>query len=390
METIRSAGELAHLLSEHPKADTLMLSPPESGSWHLSDGFLAHSESDYFRIGAYLDHSGKCHYRIKQDDGAEIVLIFRDGPNGREFLLQARAEPGLHRGAVWTATVQSTWQNLRSEHGGAAPAYKDVAQSPEKYGRLLHQSDQWDWLDLYDRKKKRFSLIESSADLEESPIHFWATEQAVKEAGSSEFQLSTDLMVSLALLASLKHTCETWASFSTADCPMNDPLNPAPTERIGLDSLVLPRHSSGIRALGKDDYGRSIVFVQFSSRTREVFSWIQPLLVDPNPCRVDKITRYSSRELGELEEVPEPQVSPGNLGLKPISTSAEGGRFFRKRVDLYPDVFGEFQAGALSHPAADGDRFRVDEAAHRATHDLTTTVELRLALFAEWTLQNGE
>lgn len=294
-----------------------------------------------------------------------------------------------------TATIQATMANLCAEHGGHVPHLADIFINPTTYGQILLSSEQWDWQDLYDEKRKRFTIVEVEESMPESPLHLWISERELRRLALVPFALTADLMVAIGLLFAIDSIERGPISFRSP--PRNNLFH--------TNSIVRKRAGNSIstqyrRPEFHDDVGRSVMFFHFMDPTREKTSWIQPLLDVPYPRRVSlNLLRVKSGEVRVFGALPRdelaPKTSSGQQTLVPsnprkldsfrLAVSGEGARFSRQANYLQINLFDR-------NSGVDGlgeESMTLRAFADAALEDMATGVSYRLQLFALWLASDG-
>lgn len=360
--------------------------------WVLRDGVVQHNKTDFFQLVGRRHPDGSESLLIRQAESALVGLGVAERDHGRSFLLNARAEPGLHGVCQFSSTIQSTPSNYERRHGGReTPFIEHFLDVPAR--RLLHHSWQYDLGSFYDRKTKQFTIVHFD---EEAPAEFplvWVNEADVRALLSMDQMVTSDLRVSIALLDAV------WKPGAKA------PLPPGPSAAIGRSDLALPADVSDDASIDVDisrltnwvvdehgirerlrEQGVHAISVRTTAGTREVTSWEQPLLAILDPTEVTlssavidgerrfAIAATTQRGLaGRLLWHPAPVDAIGTELVR-RALSAEGGRFWRHRITV---VIMDLDA---VDPADEIHWVTLSELAVLAASDLCTTVELRLAL----------
>ncbi|PZQ89727.1 MAG: hypothetical protein DI534_08000 [Leifsonia xyli] len=366
------------LMREVATTQSVELVDGPAGDWQLRDGQFVNTRADFFRIiGARID--GREELLIRQQETALVGLLVSRGRGGLRLLLSARAEPGLHGGCQLSATVQSTPSNYERRHGGAATPRLDDILAPVDEARVLHDSLQYDWAQYYDRKTKRFRIVETDAAEPTPPAMAWVPEQTVRELARHDFTLTSDLRAALALLpgASASTSGATTSIGEGSRIDERDSIDEVPIERMH-DWMLAP---SGIVTTLRD---RDLVWATTRSSTREIMEWSQPLMRVNEPLRVELAHRAVGRrvEVALREETrvglgghtlwfPAPAAGTHEMSAR-VRVSAEGGRFWRHEVDIHL---------ARTDRAAAGARwFSLEEAEEVCRAGLRSSVELRIAM----------
>jgi hypothetical protein len=146
-----------------------------------------------------------------------------------------------------------------------------------------------------------------------------------------------------------------------------------------------------------DAQGTAIAYFRTDTPTREVASWVQPLLVPAKPMT---ISLMFIRRAGERLFAVERLTQPGLLGrrlwfpavatsssrvVRRLATSAEGGRFWHYRIFI--ELRESESARALDEPSPDAVQWLTEaEVSDLVATPLCTSLELRLA----WSLVHGD
>lgn len=116
--------------------------------WHIdAKGFFSHREQRFFRIVGLQVSSGtreilRWAQPIIENPAAGIIgLLVRNGADGLELLIQAKAEVGNRSTVQLGPTVQFTQSNYEGSRKLKKPFLYDEFLKPEQY-RLLHESRQ--------------------------------------------------------------------------------------------------------------------------------------------------------------------------------------------------------------------------------------------------------
>lgn len=377
---------VANLDSARRRSKISIGSLRDSG-WSLSGGVLSNARANFFEILTPPSADQRRELRIRQEDGAEVVLLTRINEYGvREFLLQERVEPGLIGTAIYTSTIQSTWQNLRAEHNGSLPPLAEIATSTSFRAKLLIDETHWDWKDLYLDKGKRYRVMQV-ADFElESPRHTWVSEELIRGLAMRPHSLSVDLMVAISLLLEKDDT----AAYSGTNWTFRSHLKLAFTKAgMGVRRSFFP-------TVLKAKFARARM-VKFSTSDREVSSWTQPLmdLVGYRSLNLEVFSHPSGSTVcrsltPEIESPLKGRFTAGSKqrlnhasdcnGCKTIGfqTSAEGGRFLWNEI--------KFTVTVHNHAAESkcDQCLEVQNYISESHRPLYSSVSQRLGLFALW------
>jgi hypothetical protein len=179
------------------------------------------------------------------------------------------------------------------------------------------------------------------------------------------------------------------------------------SERRGPDHGEFPTHDDAadapahLQALEftpgtSDSRGTTVAFFRTQTETREVSSWVQPLLVPGAPMEID--LAFAERG-GERVFAIERRTQPGLLGtrlwfpapaaggtvIRRVTTSAEGGRFWR--FEIVVRVRRLDSPGKMPEDSQSRTRWITEaELADLVRQPLQTALELRMA----WSLVLAE
>lgn len=376
------------------KAGKLRAVKDVSGPWILDEQSIRNPKVNFFSIETVSESGETNQLKVRQEDGAEVILLMRMRANGeRQFLLQERAEPGLIGRAVYTSTIQSTWQNLRADHDGVKPALHRFASESIDSSRTIYDSIQPDWADLYLSKLKRYRIIEVFDVIEDSPLHLWVTEKELSSLARIPHALSIDLMACIGLFLVQDSMNENRRASSTLG------IRPLISAMSAL--CIRPWRVSRFTSVLSDERGRKVVMVAFSSSSREVREWDQPLLWIPG-IRNIRVHAYPTHGLQILDFVDNPHqeapIEPAHQYLKKsfklkvgcrsctkwsLFASGEGGRFLWHDVRLDLIVHDH----KPSQWEISGTSFQMDRRELLGKQELS--VSLRLGMFGLWAWQNA-
>lgn len=373
--------DVAHLrsaCSAHSAGTTV--SPMSDGlpDWTIEDGRLRNTRADYFSIGLYAPNEGRPILLIEQKEKALVMLLTAEIDGRDAVLLNLRTEPGLIGLTNLSTTIQSTPSNYLRRHGGKGTPFIDIADDPRSHGVVVYEGEHHDWGDHYLDKTKRFLIVKLAAPVESPPGFCWVDLVAARASLLENNLVTNDLRVSIPLVGTAYHRTET---HSGAVPPADGGTPPHG-----------PEYFPGVI----DSRGTAVSFFRTQTETREVRSWVQPLLVPRNPLEISlAFARSASRRLFAVQR----RTQPGLLGrqlwfpakagsgriVRAVSTSAEGGRFWRYGIDIRV-----VEVGLSGEPvgSADGDVTWMpdDELAELVARSLQTSLELRMA----WSLVHAE
>lgn len=269
----------------------------DTGDWSIVNGALCHRSGGFFAVTGLRDiEGGSRRVMLYQPQGAfNGLMTRRRGGGAREFLLQARAEPGNVGEIQYGPTVQSTPANYLRMHGGNATAYIDwfLGYRPEL--RLLGETTQLDLGERYYGKTKRVVLAEVDADIALERSFTWASRDAVLAAAGESYMLNTDLRSAIALSpwsddpGSGELVPASSGVRRSVASPVREAALAAIAARLGdtarrrmafvpLDSL--PGWTVAADEIREDGgaQGFSVIYVEVTAAHRERAQWIQPLI----------------------------------------------------------------------------------------------------------------
>ena len=342
--------------------------------WIVDGGILKNSQADYFSIGLREPEIGNRLLMMEQTEPALVMLLAADIDGVESVLLNLRTEPGLIGLTNLSTTIQSTPSNYLRRHGGKATPFIDVALDPEEFGTVLYDGAQFDWGDYYVYKTKRFLIVKLSAPAPAPEGYIWVSRAAVQRLLLEDNLITNDLRVCLPYL--LK---------SGTPATDSDASQPVP-ERSSV--VTRPDFSTSV----VDSRGVRVGFFRTTTEAREVKSWVQPLLMPNEPMAIRLST--TGPPSGRLFAV-EKRTQPGLLGrqlwfpaatrpgtvIRQVTTSAEGGRFWRFQIDV--DVQ---RVDRPDNPGTETAWLTVEQLTSLVAAPLLTSLELRMA----WSLACGE
>lgn len=343
--SVISSEEIYDFLNHYRGQCSTEIIEGRDSNWIFDSGCLKHHNIDFFEIAAIRDPFDLRRLMITQREQALVGLLCVT-VNGEDYVLvTARCEPGLHNTCQLTTTIQSTPSNYLRRHNGLATPLIEYFTSSIAGSKVLHDSVQSDWGDYYLGKRKRFQILEVDELLSVSGQQRWIRISDLENLLYEDFVITSDLRVACLLLHSVR-------TQTTLKCPkeFSDTNYEVRSKAYSvLDVCELQEYGSRFDIV--DDYNRSTVFVRFSSTSREVVEWSQPLLaigddkiiklwVDTN---LDEprfaVSRATQLGLQGIEQwfaatVNRSSQTADDSRIREVNTSAEGGRFYRHGVTL--------------------------------------------------------
>ncbi|AKI03377.1 NDP-hexose 2,3-dehydratase (plasmid) [Hoeflea sp. IMCC20628] len=257
-------------------------------SWFLKHGTVSHESRGFFHIlGLTLPNTDFESIVLYQPQSALTGLLIAEHDGEMYTCVQARAEPGNTGVVQYGPTVQSTAANYMKLHGGRDTDFIDHFQSYPSGSRLISFSMQVDLGELYYQKSKTHNYIETDKLLPTTLNTTWVPISVLSDMSLEPFFLNTDLR-SLAAMYD-------WDYHVTGERSSDEP----PTElldfyfrskgRTKQQYLLTSLHelknwrlgSSGVEAVG--EHTRYMCLFECQALTREVATWVQPLIGVESP-----------------------------------------------------------------------------------------------------------
>lgn len=375
ISTENDLAKLRDLSAQHSALTTVTPVADGRPEWVFEDGLLKNTRAEYFSISLRHSDPGQRLLMMEQLEPILVMLLVADIDGVTSVLLSLRTEPGLIGLTNYSATIQSTASNYRRKHGGKPTPFIEVADDPQSFGDVLYDAEHFDWGDYYVHKTKRFLIVQLSEPVSATPGHRWVSLGAARQLMLEDHLITNDVRVALNYLMR-PATTPAHAGHAYPPTPDRSALRTSP----GLSPDVV------------DSRGVGLAFFRTDTKTREVNSWAQPLLV---PSATKHISLpYIDSGSGKLFCV-EMRTQPGLLGrrlwfpatapgptTRSVATSAEGGRFWRYRIEI-----GIKPVRPPSGPASTDVAWLTEsEVADLVAAPLQTSLELRMA----WSLAVAE
>jgi hypothetical protein len=199
---------------------------------------------------------------------------------------------------------------------------------PCAHGKILYEGTHHDWGDYYLNKTKRFLIVELELPVDAPKGFCWVSLETASALLLENHLVTSDLRVAIPLLTArgVQHSVSTESGPSHAE-------NWQLVRNLGFSPDVV------------DSRGIGVSFFKTETKTREVNSWVQPLLVLQKNLEICLI--YAKSSSGRVYAV-EQRTQPGLLGqqlwfpankgkgkiVRTVKTSAEGGRFWRYQIEI--------------------------------------------------------
>ncbi len=377
---LNNIPQLRDLCDAHSSQTSILQVPDGTPDWAIEGNYIHNKRSNYFNIGLYASNSGERLFLMKQPLPALVMLLLADIDGAPAVLLSLRTEPGLIGLTNLSTTIQSSPSNYLRQHGGKATPFIEIAANPLSFGEIFYDGEHYDWGDYYIHKVKRFLIIKLHSAMVAPTGLLWVDLATSKKLLLEDHLITNDLRVSLILMSSPP---------KGARCNKLQQVKPAEVPKLTLSLAPCP--PAGFI----DDRGTRISYFRTETETREVSTWVQPLLV---PKTSMQICLLSAQRAGERVFSIEQKTQPGLLDLhlwfptsspatpvaQQIATSAEGGRFWNYLINL------KLQITDSTTDTAQGLQPNVkwvtrDELSSLVATPLCTSLELRMA----WSLVIG-
>lgn len=330
-------------------------------AWRFDKGALSHTSNGFFQVCG-LEHQSTREQQLVlfQPQGALTGLaLYKKGGN-TYILLQARIEPGNTNTGQFGPTIQSTPANYLRAHGGKATACIDWFTQYQPGFRPLGSSMQFDLGERYFQKSKSHNYVEVDQPHIPDPAMIWASLGAIFAVLQDDHFLNADLRSLLSVFDWSHYLAVATTEMENAsedECRFIQALlQGKSTDSDGWRLIALHAlrdwsiSNDGI----EDETGRGIDVAMYRTdcTTREVMSWVQPLLRAKHKGLVRLLVRDSAA--GELEclitlteesgicggQTIHPtmvvypgdcttlaDIAPGGIELVAFEQSDEGGRF---------------------------------------------------------------
>ena len=360
LKVARSALDLKSFLQATIEKADFKLSPiklSQQQEWNLINGVLGHKSGGFFYITGLVDNiSGEEQLVLYQPQGAFNGLVLCKQEQDIYILLQARVEPGNSGIGQYGPTIQSTPANYLRFHGGKETPYFDFFFKYNPQVRPIANSMQLDLGKRYFQKSKILSYVESDSLVDTAENMIWVPLKAVTEVLHYDNFLNTDLRSMIGVFD--------WDLFLDRN-PSTD-LDTTHTNHLGFDHNLIGKSmgklvpisqlqnweltESGI--VDRANTGISANIYQIVSTTREVKTWVQPLLCTANRGLITLLVRpagdksldghhsnFPSDRLPQLEFLISYQSEFGISGEKVLLPSQiiYPGENDRNQTTLYKD-----------------------------------------------------
>ena len=287
-----SASDLKSFLQATIERSNFKLSQTklsQQQEWNLIHGVLGHKTGGFFYITGLVDNiSGEEQLILYQPQGAFNGLVVCKQEQDVYILLQARVEPGNSGIGQYGPTIQSTPANYLRFHGGKETPYFDFFFKYNPQVKPIANSMQLDLGKRYFQKSKILSYVKSSSLVETAENMIWVPLKVITEVLHYDNFLNTDLRSMIGVFD--------WDLFLDLDSGSTSHSNATHTSDFGFDNNLSGKNMGKLVSLSqlqnwelteegivdKANSGVSANIYKVVSTTREVKTWVQPLLCTAN------------------------------------------------------------------------------------------------------------
>lgn len=352
--------------------------------WYFTDNkaSLVHKSGKFFRIEGIrvqTNFGGQKEWEqpiINQPEIGILGILTKIFNGTLYFLMQAKMEPGNVNILQLSPTVQATKSNFSRVHKGKLPAYLDYFIDSSKSKVLIDQL-QTEQGGRFLRKRNRNIVIRVEEDIEVLPDFCWLTLGEIKklltidnfvnmDARSviSTIPLMDDELISIVKnlvcekhldlsikgidlsllnLDMIKSICSEKLEYKTNEQIISWYTRQKVNYELSVETIPL----SQLKAWTITDnniYNNSryfsVIGVEVIAGSREVTSWMQPLIKDQN---IGLLGFLIKKITGILHFVVQAKVEPGNMDIIELSptVSCSNITHLENRKDLYP-IFLEY------------------------------------------------
>lgn len=267
----------------------------EQQEWNLIQGVLGHRSGGFFYITGLVDNiSGREQLVLYQPQGAFNGLVVCKQEKNVYILLQARIEPGNSGIGQYGPTIQSTPANYLRFHGGKETPYFDFFFKYNPQVRPVANSMQLDLGKRYFQKSKILSYVESVSLVDTAENMIWVPLEIITEVLHYDNFLNTDLRSMIGVFD--------WDLFLDQDSRSTDLTsknnfcfdNNLSSKNMGKLVPISQLQNWELTDEGivdKANSGVSVNIYKVASTTREVNTWVQPLLCTANRGLVTLLMR---------------------------------------------------------------------------------------------------
>jgi oxidase EvaA len=281
---------------------------------------------------------------INQPEVGVLGILAKRFDGILHFLLQAKMEPGNLKVVQFSPTVQATRSNYTRVHGGATPRYLEFFLSRTSHRVLVDQLQSEQGL-FFLRKRNRNIIVETDAEV---PLHedfHWLTLGQIKQLMKNPHTVNMDTRTVVAAIPLVSGAEARAAATAGADYSFSAALIASTLADWGFqrtDALLswlteirsraevdvqpcalnaIEGWTCGELDIRRDD-GRyfKVVGVSVESDSREVTSWMQPMV---EPVRPGVSAFVTKRIGGLLHFLVQARMEPGVWNLIEIGPTVQ-------------------------------------------------------------------
>ncbi len=373
-----------HLAAPLLHADVLPLT--DLGQWGIDPrtGNIQHESGMFFTITGiavrHRTHNSVLNWDQPIIDQAEIGIlgILAMKINGvLHFCLQAKEEPGNINSVQLSPTVQATYSNYTRVHGGNLPPFLEHFLSPPR-DRILFAKLQTEDGGRFLYKSNRNMIILTGDDELQLPANFiWLTLYQINQLIKRDNLIhacTRSILAALLPATSIKNSTTSTNSESLAELVQwlddQKAANHMRVKREGLNTLKeWGLDQSGYFSHEQRRFFR-IIGINVTSEGREISTWTQPILVNPESGIIGLLTR---RHAGERQFLMQAKVEVGNRTVVQLGPTVQftPANYIGNPKLAKPFMFDEFfsptrlAVAFQSYQSEEGARFFKEAHLHR-------------------------
>lgn len=262
----------------------------ELGEWHYDarQGSLVHRSGKFFSVRGIeveTDFGPVSKWRqpiINQPEIGILGLLSRKIDGRRQYLMQAKMEPGNINILQLAPTVQATWSNYSRVHRGRKTSYLDYFIHPSG-SRVLMDKLQYEQGGRFYRKLNRNMLMDIQEDIPVYEDYCWMSSAQIALLLNRSNMVNMDSRSVLScMLKKDKKDCPVHADHHLSEwlSAMKN-RHHLETKWVALDQLEdWHFHEHHIRH--RDEKYFTVVGIETRASNREVHSWRQPIFKETN------------------------------------------------------------------------------------------------------------
>ena len=392
----------AHCKPEEFHVEEIPFSKLENWGFVNDDEKLCHSSGKFFSIEGLRIHieQGDRVYEweqpiINQPEIGILCFITKVIDGVRYFLVQAKMEPGNINTLQISPTLQATRSNFTCVHKGKAPNYLDLFM--EKNYKIVIDQLQTEQGGRFLKKRNRNIIIEINHDIEIKDEFCWLSLRQIKDLMKRDNVMNMDSRSVLSMIPLIEDSVarqlkqiskETFRSYiksngiseqgveyinsyvSTSAVHSIEEILSWMTNlkfitQMSVEKVPLKYLKDwhiGEREIHHTEEKKffSVNAVKVKAGSREVTSWTQPLVKDPN---VGLLAFVAKKINGVLHFLVQGKVEPGNLDVVEMSPTVSCSNYLaRMKSEYRPYLFdevlsGKFEVLSDSLQSEEGGRF---------------------------------